>query len=83
MFQRTRHWRKRQASARLAFETLEDRALLTNWDSGEPNNTYGGGHAGDVPIGATEEILHFHFGPQWNILPSGSLKGYLVEFSST
>lgn len=43
----------------------------TNWDSGEPNNTYGGdwGTSDDT----TEEVLHYHHnGTHWNDLPSYS-----------
>jgi hypothetical protein len=43
--------------------------VYTNWDEGEPNNTYGGGWGKDV-TGQSEERLHYHHnGTHWNDLP--------------
>jgi hypothetical protein len=43
--------------------------VYTNWDAGEPNNTYGGGWGKDA-TGQSEESLHYHHnGTHWNDLP--------------
>jgi hypothetical protein len=43
--------------------------VYTNWDSGEPNNTYFGGW-GKEATGQSEGVLQYHHGgTQWNDLP--------------
>jgi Thrombospondin type 3 repeat/Lectin C-type domain len=42
--------------------------VYTNWDSGEPNNAYGGGWGSSND--SSEEVLHYHHnGTRWNDLP--------------
>ena len=55
--------------------------VYTNWDYGEPSNSYWGGYSINLPNGSPEDALHFHGNSRWNDVPKECpITGYIVEF---